>query len=427
VLGLRIFKLIIISALLSFSLSAQAMLSLELTKGVYSAVPITIVPFSAANDFNLAGVITQDLQHSGRFKIIPSPTKTNVVDRAAFQKLGVNNIVTGTIRSLSDDQYEFKIQLLDAYSSKDSSGILLSKRYTFRAPEARVLAHRVSDVIYQQITGVQGIFSTKLAYVVVRRLDRISTYSLEVADQDGFNPHMLLRSNEPIMSPAWSPNGKMLAYVSFEKRRAAIYTQDIASGSRRLISVFPGINGAPAWSPDGSQLAVVLSKSGSPNIYLLNVTTGALKALTHDFYLNTEPSWSPDGSTLLFTSNRSGNVQVYTLNLQNNDIRRLTYDGDYNARASYTRDGKKVTLIHRVNGVYNIGLLDVDTGHILVLTHSSADSTSPSAAPNGSMVLYDTIAGNRSLLGMVSNDAKIQLVLPALDGDAQDPAWSPFL
>lgn len=409
------------------------MLSLELTKGVAGAIPIAIVPFSDNVNADPAVIVANDLQNSGRFRVVSGnaltsfPNSAREVDIKYFRRLGTNNVVIGRLKSTGPDQYQLQMQLLDVYSGKNNATVMTTKDYNFIARDLRAVAHRISDVIYQQITGTRGVFSTKLAYVVIKRDSTNARYTLEIADQDGFNPRTLLVSYEPIMSPAWSPDGKKLAYVSFEKRHASIYIQDVASGSRRLISSYPGINGAPAWSPDGRKLAVVLSKSGSPNVYVLDVASGSLKQLTHDFYINTEPSWSPSGKTLLFTSNRGGNPQIYQMNLASGAIKRLTYDGDYNARGAYTRDGNGVTMIHRVGGVYNIGLLDLDSGRILVLTNSRNDSTSPSVAPNGSMVLYDTYVGNRSLLGMVSADAKVQLALPARDGDAQDPAWSPFL
>lgn len=203
--------------------------------------------------------------------------------------------------------------------------------------------------------------------------------------------------------------------------------QDVVSGSRRLLSQFPGINGAPAWSPDGRKLALVLSKSGSPNIYVMDIASHQLTQLTHDFYINTEPAWSPNGRSLLFTSNRSGGPQIYEVNLATHATNRISYDGDYNARASFTRDGRRVVMIHRVSGAYNIAVLDLDTGRVQVLNSASTDSASPSVAPNGSMILYDTVSGGRNLLAMVSTDGRVQLRLPARNGEAQDPAWSPFL
>jgi TolB protein len=390
-------------------LPSYALLSMELTQGVSGAIPIAILPFG-----NVSGIVSNDLQNSGRFKV-------SSVEGSA------DNVVRGNVETLGDGRYQVNFQLLDKLSSKGAN-VVLNKKYTVSSNEMRAVAHHISDLIYQHITGVRGVFSTKIAYIVVQgRGSSRPRYILEVSDQDGYNPHPLLNSPEPLMSPSWSPNGRQLAYVSFENRRAGIYLQDVATGSRRLLSEFPGVNGAPAWSPDGRKLAIVLSKSGAPNIYVMDIASHNLKQLTHDYYINTEPAWSPSGKSLLFTSNRSGGPQIYQINLAAGATSRLSYDGDYNARASYTQDGSHVVMIHRVSGVYSIAILDLDSGTVRELSGMNNDSGSPSVAPNGTMILYDTQYGGRSVLGMVSSDGRVRLVLPARNGEAQDPAWSPFL
>jgi len=401
----------------TFSFSAHAILSMELTNGVAGAIPIAIVPFAGSDSApqNVSAIITTDLSNSGRFK---------VVGKSALP----DNVVVGKVNTLGSDRYQISFQLLDTYKGSGRSGIVLEKSYMVSGRELRALSHHISDLIYEKLTGTRGIFSTRMAYVVVQRSSNAPTrYVLEVSDQDGYNPRPLLHSPEPIMSPSWSPNGRQIAYVSFEKQTAGIYLHDVQNGGRRLLSSFPGINGAPAWSPDGQKLALVLSKTGSPNIYIMNIAGGGLTQLTHDFYINTEPAFSPDGKSLLFTSNRSGGPQIYQVNLASRAISRISYDGDYNARASYTRDGKTISMIHRVSGNYNIAILDLDAGTMRVLNSMVGDSSSPSVAPNGSMILYDTIYGGHSVLGMVSADGRIQLRLPARNGEAQDPAWSPYL
>jgi len=395
-------------------LSAHAVITMELTRGVAGAIPITISPFAVTGNEptqDVSAIIGTDLQNSGRFKLVSS---------------NGNNTVTGKIKSVGDDRYQVSFQMFDAYKGKDTA--VLGRTYTISGNQLRAVSHHISDLIYEQITGVRGVFSTKLAYVVVQRgVGEMARYILEVADQDGYNPRPLLNSSEPIMSPSWSPNGKQIAYVSFENKQAAIYLEDVATGGRRLLSQFPGINNAPAWSPDGRKLALVLSKSGSPNIYIMDLGSRALKQITHDYYINTEPDWSPDGRSLLFTSNRGGGVQIYQVNLASGAVSRVSYDGDYNARGSYTSDGNHIAMIHRSSGVYNIAILDLDTGTTRVLSGKAVDSASPSVAPNNSMILYDTLSGGRSVLGMVSSDGRVQLILPARNGEAQDPAWSPYL
>lgn len=430
-------KLFIFFCLLAVPYSAYAILNMELTRGVAGALPIAVVPFALTGDkptHDLPQIIATDLQNSGRFKVFGRetvkvfPSDVRDISEEYFRRLGTNSIVVGKIQSLPNNVFEVSFQLIDLYSNNGKAGVLLSKKFSVPSAELRAVAHRISDLVYEKLTGIRGIFSTKIAYVVIHETENgIKRYILEVSDQDGYNPRPLLSSPEPIMSPAWSPNGRFIAYVSFERRHAGIFLQNVVTGSRQLLSEFPGINGAPAWSPDGNKLAIVLSKSGAPNIYVLDIASRSLKQVTKDFYINTEPAWSADGKSLLFTSNRSGAPQIYQLNLANNNTTRLTYDGDYNARASFARDRKHIAMIHRAEGIYNIGLLDLDAGTIRVLNNKVGDSASPSMAPNGSMILYDTFYGGRNVLAMVSSDGRVQLVLPARDGHAQDPAWSPFL
>lgn len=429
----KIFNFVLL-VLLIIPYSAYAILSMELTRGVAGAIPILIAPFNTSGEAlpeDVSGIVTNDLQNSGQFKVYGKnalgSNDISTLSSDFYRHLGVDKAVTGKIRSLGGDRFQVSFQLLDTFSQSQNSNVLLNRSYIASTNELRTVAHHISDLIYQQLTGVRGVFSTKLAYVVVNRQGNQTRYILEVSDQDGYRPRSLLNSPEPIMSPAWSYDGRYLAYVSFENHRAQIFLQELRTGARRLLSNSPGINGAPAWSPDGSKLALVLSKNGSPNIYIMDVNTKSLTSITNDFYINTEPAWSPDGKTLLFTSNRSGgSPQIYQANLATREVNRVSYDGDYNARASYTKDGKSIVMIHRVSGIYSIAVLDLDTGATRVLT-TSADSSSPSIAPNGSMILYDTVYGGRNVLAMVASDGRVQLRLPARSGEAQDPAWSPFL
>lgn len=427
------YMLLIFIALLPYS--AWAILSLELNRGMAGAIPIAVVPFGGSTaPQDVSTIIASDLQMSGRFKVYGKntlsefPTDAQAVKTAYFRRLGADNVLVGKVNALPDGKFEVNFQLLDSATGQSDANIVLSKKYTVSASELRAVAHHISDVVFQQLTGVRGVFSTRLIYVVVQRAPQTPPrYILEVADIDGYNPRPLLSSPEPIMSPAWAPNGKQVAYVSFENRQAEIYFQNVTTGARQLLSRFPGINGAPAWSPDGRKLAIVLSKSGSPNIYVMDIGSHALTQLTSDFYINTEPSWSPDGNSLIFTSNRSGGPEIYEINLSTKATNRLTYDGDYNARGSYTPDGKHIAMIHKVSGIYHIGVLDLETGNTRVLTSAAGDSASPSLAPNGSMILFDAHYGSRNMLGMVSADGRVELKLPARNGEAQDPAWSPFL
>jgi TolB protein len=426
---------------LLISNSSFALLSMELTRGVAGAVPIAIVPFSAEGPApeDVSGIVNHDLQNSGRFKVYGRetinsfPNDVRNVEYDYFRNLGADSLVLGRVQALGGDRYQVTYQLIDVIRGKDqpkgsTQALVLNQTFVVTGNKLRPLAHHISDIIYQQLLGVRGIFSTRLAYVLVQRSPGApARYVLEVADQDGFNPRPLLTSTDPIMSPAWSPNGRELAYVSFENQRASIYVEDVATGSRRLVSQFRGINGAPAWSPDGRKLALVLSKDGSPNIYVLDLATKQLTQMTTDWSINTEPAWAPNGHTIVFTSTRGGGPQIYQLNTSTRAISRVSYDGDYNARASFTADGSHLAILHRESGIYNIGLMDLNSGSFHLLTNSGTDSESPSVAPNGSMVLYGTLYGGRSVLGMVSSDGKVLVRLPSRNGDVQDAAWSPFL
>lgn len=434
----KIISLLLFLTITTLSFSAHAILSMELTRGVVGAIPLAVVPFAGVDTApqNISGIVTDDLSNSGRFKVFGRNSLTEFPDNASkvssdyFHRLGTDYVVVGKVNNLGGDKFQVNFQLLDLSLGKNAANVVLEKKYSISGDGIRKLSHHISDLVFEQITNVRGIFSTKIAYVVVQRSGNASArYILEVSDQDGYNPRPLLNSPEPIMSPSWSPNGRQIAYVSFENHQAGIYVQDVGNGGRRLLSQFPGINGAPAWSPDGQKLALVLSKSRSPNIYVMNVAGGGLTQVTNDYYINTEPAWAPDGKTLLFTSNRSGSgkPQIFQANLTNGQVSRVSYDGDYNARASYTQDGKYITMIHRVSGNYNIAILDLDTGTMRVLNNSVSDSSSPSVAPNGTMILYDTVYNGRNVLAMVSADGRVQLRMPARNGEAQDPAWSPYL
>jgi TolB protein len=434
---------IVLSLFLSliFSNYAFALLNLELTNGVAGAIPIAVAPFvveGSTPSQDISAIIGNDLQNSGRFKVYGRdaishvPANAHDIQYHYFRELGADDLVLGKVESVGFNRYRVSFQLADILRGDQSEAaaqaILLNQHFEVSGDQLRPLAHHISDLIYQQMLGVKGVFSTRLAYVVVRRsAGQPTQYLLEVSDQDGYNARPLLTSADPIMSPAWSPNGKQIAYVSFENRRASIYVEDVMSGARHLVSQYSGINGAPAWSPDGRKLAVVLSKDGSPNIYILDLASHQLTQMTHDWSINTEPNWSRDGRSIIFTSNRGGGPQIYQLNTATRAVSRVTYDGDYNARASFANDNNHIVVLHREAGVFKIGMLDLNTSNFSILTNTNSDNESPSIAPNSSMVLYGTLYNGRSVLGMVSSDGRVQIRLPARNGDVQDPAWSPFL
>ena len=432
--------------ILFFAATSQAALNLELTQGINAAIPITIIPFSGQTDWqsptNIAAIVTEDLQNSGRFNVKKNddpnhqPHQARQVNFSFWQKQKINNLVVGQIIHLSSGQYQIHCQVLNVFNNKNASNqsgpawqsaVLLNQTFTVNQNQLRRLGHHISDLIYQSLTGNRGVFSTRIAYVLVQKQNgRPYKYLLEVSDIDGYDPRSLLISHQPIMSPAWSPNGKQIAYVSFEGGHAAIYLQDVATGQRRIVTDYPGVNGAPAFSPDGKNLAVVLTKTGYPKIYLVNIANNKSTQLTHGWAMDTEPHFTHDGQSLIFTSNRGGGPQIYEMNLVSKHIKRLTYTGNYNARASITPNGQDLIMLHRSDGMYNIAMQNLTNGQLDVLTQNGYDQ-SPSVAPNGQMIVYATKYGGRGILAMVSTDDKVKLRLPARGGDVREPAWSPFL
>lgn len=430
---LKSFIFVSILMLSFFSSAAYPMLDIELTQGMDSAIPIAVMPFMgqemiASNDNNVPQVVGKDLQNSGRFRLadvsnlLPNLNK-GAINYDYWRQQKVDNVVTGQVKSVGGGHYQVSFQLMSVFNKTT----LLDRQYTVPESQLRALAHHISDLIYQQLTGDRGIFSTKIAYILVQRdAFHKARYSFEVSDFDGYKPRTLLVSDQPLMSPAWSQDGRKIAYVSFEGNRASIYVQDVATGQRQIVSKQPGINGAPAWSPDGRKMALVLSTTGYPKIYVLDLSSNSLTQITSDWYLDTEPNWSPDGKSLLFTSNRSGGPQIYRVYLDSKKIERVTYQGNYNARSSFTSDGKGIAVLHQDGDMFNVAYQDLETGKMTTLTKSGFDE-SPSIAPNGKMVAYATNYNNRGVLAVVSVDGKVKLLLPAREGEVQEPAWSPFL
>lgn len=433
----KVFRLIFIFTIfICLVRPAAAALDLELTQGVSAALPIAIIPFNGeagaavAGNTTLSAVVNNDLQNSGEFRV----TSVNNFDYERLRKQGINDAVIGQVTSKGRNRYQVTFSLISLFNSAQPSekrnpgnSVLLKETYTVDSQGLRALAHHISDKIYQKLTGVRGVFSTKIAYVLVQNpIGDHQKFTLEVADADGFNPQVLLESTQPIVSPTWSPNGRKLAYVSFENHEAAIYLQDFATGKRQLVSRLPGVNSAPAFSRDGSKLALVLTLAGSPNIYVLNISTHKLTQITKGYVIDTEPAWAPDGKSLLFTSNRGGQPQIYRYYFANAQIDRLTFDGNYNASASFLPDEKSIVMVHREADLFGIARQSLETGRIDVLVQTGRDE-SPSLAPNGKMILYATKYGGRGVLSVVSVDGRIKLRLPAREGSVQNPAWSPFL
>jgi len=407
---------------------SSAELTIEITQGVETAIPIAIVPFAqpTVTDTQVANVIRADLKRSGYFKNLPKadmltkPIRSEEVNYRNWRVLGQDYLLIGQVLQQTN-HYQVKFQLFDVYQGIS----LLGYQLDVPTDQLRQAAHRISDLVYEKLTGKKGVFSTRIAYVTrLQKNNRPKRYQLQVSDADGFNPITITTSSEPIMSPAWSPDGKKIAYVSFESGRSRIYIQTLATGKRIKVASYRGINGAPAFSPDGNRLALTLSKDGSPDIYSLNLLTHSLVKLTRSYGIETEPSWSPDGKTILYTSNRGGKPQLYMIPSNGGVPRRLTFEGEYNASGQFSADGQQVVMVHANQGDYRIAVLDLKTRTINVLSAGKFDE-SPSFSANGEMILFATKKGNKSVLSAVSVDGRMQQSLALSQGDVREPAWSP--
>ncbi|TDO13864.1 MULTISPECIES: Tol-Pal system beta propeller repeat protein TolB [Halomonas] len=411
------------------SLAQAADLTIEITRGNDRATPIAVVPFADGDDLpqDIAQIVSDDLQRSGYFEplergaMFARPASSEKVRYGDWRALDVRYLVAGRI-SREGEEISIRYELMDVTGEHR----LLGETVTASRQELRDAAHYLSDQIFEEITDIRGAFSTRIAYVTSSGIGDDTHYALHVADADGRNSQQILASDEPIMSPAWSPDGGKLAYVSFETERPAIYIQEVASGRRVRATAFEGLNSAPAWSPDGRRLAMALSKDGQPEIYVMDIASRDIQRVTRNPSIDTEPAWSPDGRSLLFTSDRSGGPQIYRLDLASGEEQRLTFTGNYNARARFAPDGETIFLIHRGNGGFQLARQDLESGRLVVLS-DMGQVESPSVAPNGTMVIFATQQGGNGVLGGVSADGRASFRLPAAQGDVREPAWSPFL
>lgn len=410
--------------------AAHAALTIEITEGVEGALPIAIVPFGLEGGTppeDISAIVAADLKRSGRFAPLPErdllarPHESGQVNFADWRVLGTDNLVIGKVRAVGPGQYAVQFKLFDVFRGAELTGY----NFTAGAQELRTVAHQISDIIYETLTGERGAFNTRIAYITASPIVKKSrTYMLQVADSDGFNAQTIMTSKQPVLSPAWSPDGTRLAYLSFENRRPQIFIQDIASGRRELLASYPGLNGAPAWSPDGRRLALTLSKDGNPEIYVLNLASKALTRLTTNPAIDTEPAWSPDGTTIVFTSDRGGRPQLYKMSAEGGNAQRVTFQGDYNARGRFSPNGELLAMVQGQGGAYRIAVLDLKTGESRTLTGRALDE-SPSFAPNGSMIIYAT-NNAQGELAAVSIDGRVHQRLAVQEGDVREPAWSPF-
>lgn len=424
--------------LLFFINHAFAVLEVEIKGGFQSADPIAIVPFSWSQSgqapVDMAGIISSDLSRSGVFsplsfnQLPERPKMDSAINFPRWKNTAAENLVIGQIVAIGQGRYEVKFKMLDIFTGRNS----LQFQYNVERKNLRRVAHQISDKIFQELTHSRGAFDTLIAYVVVNNDVNVKKriYTLAVADSDGFGEQIILKSRKPIMSPAWSPNGKRLAYVSFEKDRSVVYMQELKSGKRKTIAQFKGINSAPVWSPDGKRLAMTLSKDGNSEIYVMYTSSGVLQRITSHYGIDTEPAWAPDGRSLIFTSDRAGKPQIYQIAIsqqgRGGSPKRLTYEGNYNAGASFSPDGKSLVFITRDRGSFRVAVLELASRNLQILTRSQLDE-SPSFSPNGKMVLYATELRGRGILEAIAVDgSNSPQRLRVLSGDVREPAWSPY-
>lgn len=404
---------------------AQAQLSIEIVGGAATAIPIAIVPFDAEATWPLGitGIVGADLSRSGLFRlvntdgVVPRPARALDVQPAVWRGRGADAVVVGSMRPLPDGRVEVRFDLVDVVKQ----ATLASMAYTVAPAQFRATAHKIADIIYEKMTGAPGVFSTRIAYIAKQG----SRYQLMVADADGYSPQAIVSSNQPLLSPRWSPDGTRLAYVSFESRKPVVYVQSLVNGTRRAIANFRGSNSSPGWSPDGSKLVVTLSKDGGSQMFLMNPDgTGITRVLT-SASIDTEAMFTPDGRSLVFTSDRGGTPQIYRVSLATHQVERLTFEGDYNVSPRPFPDGKGIAFVHRENGRFEIATLDFATHQMQVLTSGPSDE-SPSIAPNGRMIIYANEAGGGGTLAAVSTDGRVKQRLVAPATDVREPAWGPL-
>ena len=427
--------LVLLCLLLPLSgLRAQG-LEIDIVNGSAAAVPIAVAPFeylgtgtSPATD--VSQVVRADLNRSGQFRTLPDrdlvekPLRQSDVNYATWRLLKQDFLLVGRVLDGNAGEYRVEFELLDVAKQERLLGLALSGR-----PSAmRDVSHQIADLVYEKILGVRGAFWTRIAYVTATGLGANMQYALVVADSDGHNPQTVVRSREPLLSPAWSPDGRKLAYVSFERGNSTIYIQEIATGAREVVASFRGINGAPNFSPDGRRLALTLSRSGNPEIYVMDLATKNLTQVTRHYGIDTEAVWTPDGQSLVFTSDRAGKPQLYQVPAAGGEASRISFQGDSNAKASISFDGKKIAMAQGNGNVYRIAVLDRSfggSGRWQTLSPGNLDE-SPSFAPNASMLLYATKEGSRGVLYAVSADGRVRQRLVLADGDVREPAWSPY-
>lgn len=408
----------------ALALVAQAQLSIEITGAGAQRLPIAIADFSGERVIAqaLTSVIRADLERSGLFQIVDAPTvgmnENSAPNYLEWKSRGADALAAGSVTAQPDGSYATRFRLHDTVKQAAIAG----QAYAHTSAQIRATAHRIADAIYEKLTGERGIFSTRIAYVV----KSAGRFELMIADADGNGAQAALASREPIMSPAWSPDGTKLAYVSFEAKKPIIYVHDLASGRRHVVANFKGSNSAPAWSPDGKRIAVVLTRDGNSQIYLVNADGSGLVRFTTSSGIDTEPQFSPDGEFIYFTSDRGGSPQIYRQPVAGGAAQRVTFDGSYNVTPRLSPDGRSMAFVTRDGGRFRVAIMDLGTRQVQVLTDTAKDE-SPSFSPNGRMILFATEVGGRGVLAAVSADGRVKQRLSVQAADVREPAWGPFI
>jgi TolB protein len=427
----KFFIAIIVMAL--YGSTAVADITVEITQGGIARTPVAVVPFGWAGDgevvpLDVAGVIAADLQRSGRFEPVPEenmlqkPTTGADLDFDDWSFVKAEAVVVGRVEQTGDNEFTVSFQLFDVFRRRQ----LVGYRIPATRGTMRRVAHRAADMIYEKLTGIKGVFATKVAFVTVEGGPAGQTYKLVVADQDGENETVVMQSTDPIMSPAWAPDSRRLAYVSFENNRSSIWVQTLRTGNRIQVSNKPGINGAPAFSPDGRKLVLTLGGvDGNLDIHVLDLSSRQTRRVTTHRAIDTEGSWSPDGRYIYFTSDRSGGPQIYRVPATGGSPERVTFEGGYNARPRMSPDGERLAMVHLDRGNYRIAVMDVDSKELLVVSAGAQDE-SPSFAPNSDTLIYATRQARNGVLETVTADGLIRQRVSSGQGDVREPVWSPF-
>ena len=410
---------------LFLALAARAQLTIDITTSGGRQIPIAVMPMSGegSQPQSVSEVVGADLARTGLFRLVntvgisPVPTEPSQVNFGDWTTRSAEALVIGKIEAQGEGRVEVRFRLFDVQKQAQ----LASYSYVVTPAQLRATAHRIADLVYERLTGDKGVFSTKITYVVKRP----GRYELQVADADGFNAQSVLASQEPIMSPSWSPDGSRLAYVSFDQKKPVVLVQNLAQGTTRAVANFRGNNSAPAWSPDGRFLAVALSKDGLTQIYRIPATGGDAERLTESPGIDTQPAFSPDGQWIAFTSDRGGSPQIYRMPAGGGPAQRITFEGSYNVGPRFSPDGKAIAYVQRDGARYRIATMELANGQVQVLTEGALDD-SPSFAPNGKMILYEAQSGGRGQLAAVSGDGRVRQRLTSAAGDVQDPAWGPM-